>query len=99
MTAEYYTLLLYLPLALFGLYLLYVMIKPNSESDNFFINYDGLSKSKLLEKIDLLKKIKDKNYSKEKEKIKKIKTDNFSPRASEQIEELLTNTYFNGFNK
>ena len=99
MTHEESTMIIYLPLILSGLYLLYLLLKPESKSDQFFINYDSLSKITLIEKIELLEKLNGMNYEKEKEKISKIKDGKFSNRGSEMLEEILTNTYFNGFEK
>jgi hypothetical protein len=74
-------------------------LKPESESDKFFTNYDELDKVKLIEKVELLERINKTSYSQEKEQINMLSIGKFSARTSEYLEEILTNTYFDGFKR
>ena len=92
--------LLYSPLVLSGVYILYVLIKPNNESDEFFELSRKLTLENLMHRIDQLEKINNADYSKEKVRIKSFYKDHrLSQKEFDQLEDIITNTYFDGFQR
>jgi hypothetical protein len=92
--------LLYIPFSVIILYVIYVLLKPQSEADEFFHLHKNLSQQALIRRIELLGHFHKKDFSKEKETINRYFLDgNLSDKELENLENLITRAYFDGFHK
>lgn len=92
--------LMLIPLSVIVVYAIYVLVKPQSETDEFFYLHKNLSQEALIRRIEILGNVHRKDFSKETEKIKRYFLDGIlSEKELEYLEDLITRTYFDGFQK
>ncbi len=92
--------LLLFPPSVIVVYSIYVLVKPQSETDEFFFLHKDLSQQALIRRVEILEHFHHKDFSKEKEKISRYFLDSkLSEKELEYLEDIITRTYFDGFIK
>ncbi|MBK9190200.1 MAG: hypothetical protein IPM77_01190 [Crocinitomicaceae bacterium] len=92
--------LLWVPLFIIAGYAIFILVKKQSEEDEFFYLHKNLSQEALIRRVDILAKIHNRDYSKEKEKINRYFLDGkLSEKELEYLEDIITRTYFDYFRK
>ncbi len=92
--------MLWVPLFIIAGYAIFILVKKQSEEDEFFYLHKNLSQEALIRRVDILAKIHNRDYSKEKEKINRYFLDGkLSEKELEYLEDIITRTYFDYFRK
>jgi hypothetical protein len=63
--------LMLIPLSVIVVYVIYVLVKPQSENDEFFFLHEDLSQQALIRRIEILEHFHHKDFSKEREPIRR----------------------------
>jgi hypothetical protein len=88
------------PVAVTLIYVIHLILKEPNENDEFFHLSAHTDKESIIRRIQLLEKLNNKDYSRDIKEIERFYSDGrITPREEEKIEKIITNSYFNQFEK